>query len=289
MIDIRWWRRRLAPLVPEFLKGPVRGRLYGFGPSHSHLDVRIESQGDAFAVRIAGLPELRVPASMRGDLDFHLLTNGESIDEIANLLALALEPGGLLFDVGGHVGLLAELFCLAAPGNRAVSYEPSPVLRAKAAQLRALNGLESRITLCPSAIGDAPGRVPGYVDPGGFIGFGDAPPGLPAQEVAFTTIDAECERLGVVPTVVKIDIEGFEDRALAGAQRLLAEHRPALLLEFHLDLLEKRGVRVGTLVKVLERHGYRFFHATGRPMAGADIARSPAAVLRFMARALGGA
>ncbi len=271
-------------LLPEAVKAPIRGRLFGFRASRSRLAATFADRGDAVAVTIDGTVELLAPASARPELRYHLVDNGDSVDEIAALLAAGRDPGGLLLDVGGHKALLATLFCLASPRNRAVSYEPSPGLRGKAVEIRALNGLEGRLELNPSAIGDHRGPVEGYEDAGGFIGFGPPPGNEPRVPVEFTTLDAECERLGARPEVVKIDIEGFEDRALAGAARLLAEHPPILLLEFHLDLMTRRGVRPADLVARLDGYGYRFFSSTGRPMRGARVAGTPNAVLRFVAR-----
>ncbi len=281
------WRalRRLAGrLLPEAVKRPLRGRLFGFRPSRSHLRAEFAERGAEVVATVDGALELRVPPSATPELRYHLVDNGDSVDEIASLLAVARDPGGLLLDVGGHKGLLATLFCLASPRNRAVCYEPSPGLRRAAAQIRALNGLDDRLELNPAAIGDRPDRVDGYEDASGLIAFGPPPGAEPPVRVAFTTLDAECERLGVWPDVVKIDIEGYEDRALAGAARLLAEHPPILLLEFHVDLLDRHGARVGDLVDLLERHGYRFFTSAGRPMPGARVARSAQAVIRFVAR-----
>ena len=281
------WRalRRLAGwLLPEAVKGPLRGRLFGYGASRSHLDTTFaERDGDVIAT-IGGALQLRVPASARPELRFHLVDNGDSVDEIAALLRVARDPGGLLLDVGGHKGLLATLFCLASPRNRAVSYEPVPALRHAAREIRDMNALGDRLELNGAAIGDRATTMNGYVDGNGLMAFGPPPGDERLIPVEVTTLDAECERLGAWPDVVKIDIEGFEDQALAGATRLLAEHPPILLLEFHLDRLGWRGVRVRDLVALLERHGYRFFTSNGRRLSGARVAGSAQAVLRFVAR-----
>jgi hypothetical protein len=98
-----------------------------------------------------------------------------------------------------------------------------------------------------------------------------------------TTLDAEMDRVGI-PAVVKVDVEGFEMEVLLGAERLLRDHHPLLLLELHLDLLERRGVRPGEIVSLLARHGYRFESVTGRPLSTRAVTGSPNAVLRLVAR-----
>ena len=280
----RFLRRVATVALPEAIKCRLRGRLYGYRPPRSTLRVVVHAASDVTVVTMDDTLILRVPTVMMPDLQFHLVENGESIDELSALLNLARDPGGLLFDVGGHVSLFAHLFCLASPQNRAVSYEPAPRLRGLAQDLRAQNGLEDRLTLNPSAIGDHTASVAGHVDPNGFMAFGDPPSPAEVIPVAFTTIDAECERLGVSPDVVKIDIEGFEDRALAGAQRLLRERRPILLLELHLDLLEQRGVSSRILVEGLTRNGYVFYGTDGRSMAPRHLYGSASAVIHCVAR-----
>lgn len=284
MLLSRGLRDRLRRILPEFIKRPLRGRLYGFVPARSGLRTSIDETADGCTVTINGSVALRVPASALPDVRYHLVDNGESVDEIANLLQVARDPGGLLFDVGGHKSLLSDLFCLASPRNRAISYEPSPTLRRDAAQIRALNGLDDRLVLSANAIGDRSYRATGYVDGNGLIAFGNPPHATGGLAVEFTTLDAECDRLGVSPEVVKIDIEGFEDQALAGAERLLAEHPPVLLLEFHLDLLERRGVRARDLLAGLERRGYGFFATDGQRLSAREVYGSARAVMRFMAR-----
>ena len=275
-------RRLLGRLLPEAVKRPVRGRMFGFRAPRSELRPAFAERGGDVVVTLDRMLELKAPASALGDLQYHLRDNGESVDEIAGLLRVARSPGGLLLDVGGHKGVLACLFCLAAPGNRAVSYEPSPRLRSEAERIRAMNGLEARLELNGAAVGDRSFETTGYVDASGVAGFGEPPPGTERIPVSFTTLDAECERLGRWPDVVKIDIEGFEDLALAGAARLIAEHPPILLLELHLDLLEGRGVPVRGLLDDLRRSGYEYRSPTGRALSAGAIAASPAAVRRVI-------
>ncbi|HEY5219810.1 MAG TPA: FkbM family methyltransferase [Gemmatimonadaceae bacterium] len=277
-------RRTLGRLLPEFIKAPWRGRLYGYRPARTPLHASIVQAGDRCLVTIDDTIVLHAPSSALADLAFHLRDNGESVDEIASLLQVARTPGGLLLDVGGHKSVLSHLFCLAAPNNRAISYEPSPSLRADAAAMRTTNGLDDRLILDAHAIGDRQGTTPGYVDSNGLIAFGAAPFASEAFPVEFTTIDAECARRGVTPHVVKIDIEGYEDQALAGAARLLAEHPPILLLEFHLDLLDERGIAARALLASLRGYGYSFHTTTGKSLSARDVYASPTAVIRFVAR-----
>ena len=55
---------------------------------------------------------------------------------------------------------------------------------------------------------------------------------------------------GFIPDLVKMDVEGSEVAALRGAQRLLAERKPHIIIETHSEDLDA-GCRW-----LLEDHGY---------------------------------
>jgi FkbM family methyltransferase len=222
-----------------------------------------------------------VPVEARDDVLYHFAENGESVEEMHGFLRAAREVGGTLFDVGAARGLFASVFCLVSPSNRAVAFEPSPTMLRDAARIAALNGLDGRLELRPTAVGAEPGVVRGSVDVQGLIAFA---PGPSSFAVEVTTLDAECARLGVAPDVVKIDVEGHEARVLAGARDLLSSVRPLLFLELHLDLLERHGERPGKVVEVLRGHGYRLETPLGRPLSPAALTGSTHAVVRFVAR-----
>ncbi|HVC19674.1 MAG TPA: FkbM family methyltransferase [Vicinamibacterales bacterium] len=52
-----------------------------------------------------------------------------------------------------------------------------------------------------------------------------------AFAVEFRTIDAIVASHSIVPGLVKIDVDGYEAKALRGARRLLERHRPVVMLE----------------------------------------------------------
>jgi hypothetical protein len=72
-----------------------------------------------------------------------------------------------------------------------------------------------------------------------------------ATRVAVLTLDEETERLGIDRIdMIKIDVEGYEPKVLAGARRLLREGRiRAILCEFNEEWLS----RAGSSPQVLER------------------------------------
>src|SRR6478735_8893321 len=64
------------------------------------------------------------------------------------------------------------------------------------------------------------------------------------------------EQTGLVPTHIKMDIEGFEDEAIAGGLDCLRKYRPILFLELHGRFLRARGIDPAQVLRRLRDSGY---------------------------------
>jgi FkbM family methyltransferase len=125
-------------------------------------------------------------------------------------LADSLKPGGTFVDVGANMGFFS-LFA-ASRGARVLAIEPSPVLFERLRVNMALNAFEDAV-LVRAAAGETEGEVSFEVNPADLgtnrvsEGGGETVPQRPllsmVEEAGFAAID-----------VLKIDIEGYEDRAL---------------------------------------------------------------------------
>jgi hypothetical protein len=60
------------------------------------------------------------------------------------------------------------------------------------------------------------------------------------------TLDKISETLGVIPSLLKIDIEGFEYKVFEGCKRILSAN-PAIFLEVHTPTLPRYGNTFGDL------------------------------------------
>lgn len=286
MTEGRGLRRRFKWLagrvLPELIKRRIRGRFFGYRPAGASLGAVFVADEQGTTVTLDGGITLRFGVEDRAELQYHFVDNGASVEELAAFLALA-RPAHLLFDVGAAKSLFAVAFCAGGPDKRAVALEPSPVMMEGAARLVALNGLDARIDLRPCAAGDAPGHVPVRIYRDGFVSTAPDARGGRAIDVEVTTIDAEAERVGGDPDLIKIDVEGYEHEVLVGARQVLRRRRPPISFELHLDLLERRGIPPSRVTDELLSHGYRFEASTGRPLRPAEVSDSVHSVLRFIA------
>lgn len=201
--------------------------------------------------------------------------------EAATMAAFArlLAPGQVAFDVGAHIGWVAMQFAhLVGAGGRVLAFEPGsnnlPYLRRNLARFP-----QARIV--EQAVGAAPGEADLFEEAlTGQNNALDAPyhrlaanaalnPAAArptARTVSVTTLDAVVAGTGLVPQLVKIDVEGFELPVLEGAARLLAEHRPVLMVEVTRDQ--------ASIAALLGGLGYRLFAAG--PAGIAPVARPEA-------------
>lgn len=188
--------------------------------------------------------------------------------DIALPFAEAVRPGATVFDIGAHIGILALIAAQrAGSGGRVFAFEPSPdTIRVLRQHVR-LNADGAPIEVIPAVVSDRRGSMT-------FFTYGESMAAsisranvevlneqrltAPATEVTVeaVTIDDFAAEHGVVPDVIKIDIEGAELRALRGAERTLREHSPVIFCEIHPNQMRNCGDSVEELRAYVESLGY---------------------------------
>jgi FkbM family methyltransferase len=202
--------------------------------------------------------------------------------KLAGLFSRHVRAGSAVADVGANIGCHTIVLAhLVGSAGCVVAYEPQPLL----ARLLAHNvsSCEAVVDVRRVAVGGALGArrvtLPDYEtaeNPGGWsleIGTDGAedrrvPHGSETAAVDVVRLDDDlAPRLGDRPLdLLKMDVEGAELDALAGAERILASEGPLLVVETrrHLEALD--GILAGV--------GYCSLVAVGTP-AGADYAAVP--------------
>ena len=162
-----------------------------------------------------------VPANaMKGPMGFRL-------PHSAILQTREVAIGGIMLDIGANIGRVSIPRVIAGDATAAYCAEPDPVNFACLARSVIDNGLRGLVLPDQTAIGDRNGVV--RLLRTGRSGSYRVVPDTTADaehiiEVPCSTLDAWVDRLQIdldAVTFIKVDVEGFERRVVAGARRVL--------------------------------------------------------------------
>ncbi len=179
-----------------------------------------------------------------------------------------IREGDTCVDVGANFGYYSVLLAtLAGSGGRVIAVEPNPRLAPVLARNFELNDVTARVELHRVGVGRAAGRA--------RMGGAEATTGLGyivegEGDIPVTTLDALAgDRAGRI-AFLKIDIEGGEADALAGAGAILAADSPPLILCEHNPAAAARNPGAETVPQILARHGYAVLLPGGGTAPAAD-------------------
>ena len=176
-----------------------------------------------------------------------------------------VRAGDLVFDIGAHVGDRVGAF--RRLGAKVVAVEPQPAL---ALTLSAIYGRDKSVAIERKAVGRASGEITLKVNvdnptvttaSDAFVKAADGAAGWEGQRwgksmvVPMTTLDALIAAHGR-PAFIKIDVEGFEEEALAA----LTQTVPALSFEF---TTIQRGIALACIARCATLGYTRFSAALG--------------------------
>ena len=191
------------------------------------------------------------------------------------ILRSELTPGASVIDIGANIG--AHTLTLAravGPSGRVIAVEPTTYAFGKLKRNLDLNGISGdRVIAVQCALNSGSGssdadrqfysRWPLNIANGELhaehMGKYESAGG--ARFAALDDLLDEQRRAGKLlgPIVfAKLDVDGHELDVLKGAQRLLAEDRPAILMEVAPHVQDEVPGRFEALVEILHRFGYRF-------------------------------
>jgi FkbM family methyltransferase len=182
-----------------------------------------------------------------------------------------VKPGQVAWNVGANVGVYTlQLASWVGPTGHVVAVEPNPGARIALERHIRWNGLESRVTVIPVAIGAESGETTMYVVGASPMSAVGRPNPMLADRaraitVPITTLDAL--RAGGLPRPdwIVMDIEGFELFALRGGERLLDDGGPpiGIVLELHPGVWATLGESAASLDALLARHRRRIVPLRG--------------------------
>ena len=185
--------------------------------------------------------------------------------ETVKLVTSLARPGTTCIDVGANLGLISIPVLEETQDVSVLSVEASPDTLNHLRATHAKSRHRDRWTIVGSAAGREPGQARFWAsspENAAFDGFRDTGRGGPktSMTVEVQTLDAiwtAAERPRV--SVVKIDVEGAEADVIAGSRALLAEERPALVIEWSLLNLPSYGLEPEHLFTVCREIDYRIY------------------------------
>jgi FkbM family methyltransferase len=206
---------------------------------------------------------IRIRAGLGKGLWVHLdprfeavYVDGEYESPLQDSLLKYLQPGGVLYDVGAHIGIVSLCAAkLVGPAGMVFAFEADPDNAKRIEENVRRNKLDSIRTVCRAAwhsdghvrfqrASERSSRNQGGVSTIPSVS-GDA---IEVEAVALDTF-AEKHRL---PTVIKVDVEGAEAEVLRGSERIFVQAKPVLICEVH------GSKAADDVIGWLSDHGYRY-------------------------------
>jgi len=142
---------------------------------------------------------------------------------------LPLDKNKIIVDVGANVGNHSMFFALFCPNKNVISFEPYEKVRKVLINHVQMNKLN--VTVVPYAVGDKEGFCSLEESPGNEAGipWDGRTYVKEGNTIPMTTLDTYLD--GKEISLIKMDIEGYEYKALFGAKRILEKQHPFLFVE----------------------------------------------------------
>ena len=158
-----------------------------------------------------------------------VLNDGVWEDECSEAIRRELRPDDVFFDIGSNVGY-HSLLALAAGVRRVIAFDPDP-LNCSVFKLNLMlnNWVNGECSIQQCALSDQEGENQFYRSTLKNVGLSGLTPRdvVDSFAVKTKTIDAMIERGEIpLPTVMKLDVEDWESRVLAGCRQLFRTSPP---------------------------------------------------------------
>jgi len=178
-----------------------------------------------------------------------------------------LKPGDVFYDIGGFRGAYSAAATLKQPSATIHIFEPLRPNAEAIQRIFQLNNFTS-IQLSRLAVSDGTTISGSVNEQDAMLRLGDR---QATQETEFPSISLDDYVAGgnPAPTLIKIDVDGFELHVLRGGKNTFRQHRPRVWLEIHPGYLSAQGSSAETVIQWLRETGYTLhnFDDFNRPSA----------------------
>ncbi|MFZ6021908.1 MAG: FkbM family methyltransferase [Patescibacteria group bacterium] len=186
----------------------------------------------------------------RNDLSLapHLVLDGRWEPSVAKWLMENYDTASTFLDVGANFGYFSIYLASVTDntrGGKVIAIEPNPHMSDLIRKSVSINGFDNRVKIVACAVGDEKCELPLYESKDGLLGSTTLRKTnsyiRQTKLVEVDTLDSiianeKIENIGLI----KMDIEGFEEKAFKGMAKLIANNKSLkILLEFSPLLYEK--------------------------------------------------
>ena len=184
-------------------------------------------------------------------------------DELDKQEALTkfLSRDSTIFDVGAHAGFFTLAFSRLAPNGKVFAFEPLAENTSNLIDHINLNGCKN-VTIYQAAVTDQTGFTGFRLDSSSMMGNVDTDG---SYRVATISLDSLVTDYDIpIPNLIKMDIEGAESSALAGARHIMSQQKTVIFLALHGD--EQQSL----CHAILRENRYECYELNGSPISESD-------------------
>ena len=256
-------------------------------PSYWRMDrseaLRVRNRTPGLPLYIKNGVTVFPPESVTAYLNWqhHGIEVNESSLEAREFLELSKGRTALI-DIGAQTGFMSALFARSrSSACRILSVEPDPQVLPLLERAVTLNsGPQTEWRILNEAVSDISGRL---IMPISNRLHENAMKAIKASEidVPVTTLPDLLRKIDWRPDIMKIDVESFEHEIICSSLSVIEQIKPALQLEVHWQMLEKRGRNPSDFLAPLASMGYRGIRRQYRDLQSWMRAGRSEAVSRF--------
>lgn len=211
---------------------------------------------------------IQVHSTEAASFDFHHIFE-DDFHEVSAFISVAKDKACFL-DVGASRGVYSTIFKKLNPNGSVFAFEGSAKSCSAIEELAKKNMISGQINVKECMVGNHNGKDYFSEENCGYVQILENE-STNRIERKIITLDSFCEENNLAPDFIKIDVEGYELEVIQGANFILEEFSPVILLELHLSYLDQRNIYPNEIFKLFSQSGYQISDIQNKPISFSRI------------------